>query len=88
MIVALWQWLVWLAIGAVAGWLAGVVLKGSGYGCLGNVIVGAIGSLVGGFVFRFLGIWPGGGFFGSVLTAFIGAVLLIGLLRLLTQDNK
>jgi uncharacterized membrane protein YeaQ/YmgE (transglycosylase-associated protein family) len=88
MIGELWQWLVWIAVGAVAGWLTGVVIKGSGYGCIGNVIVGAIGSLVGGFIFRFLGIWPGGGFPGSVLTAFIGAVLFIGLLRLLTRDNR
>jgi len=87
MIGTLWHWLVWMAIGAVAGWLAGVVTKGSGYGCLGNIVVGIIGSLVGGFVFRLLGFGPGGGFLGSVFTAFIGAVLLIALLRLLTQKD-
>jgi len=88
MIGMLWHWLVWGVIGAVAGWLAGVVMKGSGYGCLGNVVVGMIGSLVGGFVFRLLGIGPGGGFLGSTFTAFIGAVLLIGLVRLLTKEER
>lgn len=87
MIGTLWHWLVWLAIGAVAGWLAGVVMKGSGYGCIGNVVVGVIGSLVGGFVFRLLGFGPGQGFLGSVITAFIGAVLLLGVLRLLTRED-
>lgn len=87
MIGMFWYWLVWIVIGAVSGWLAGVVMKGSGYGCIGNVVVGMIGSVVGGVVFRLLGIGPGGGFLGSVITAFIGAVLLIGLLRLLTQND-
>lgn len=87
MIGTLWHWLVWLAIGAVAGWLAGVVMKGSGYGCIGNVVVGVIGSLVGGFVFRLLDFGPGQGFLGSVITAFIGAVLLLGVLRLLTRGD-
>jgi uncharacterized membrane protein YeaQ/YmgE (transglycosylase-associated protein family) len=82
-----WHWLVWLVIGAVAGWLAGVVMKGSGYGCIGNVIVGIIGSLVGGWVFSLLGFGPGRGLLGSIITAFVGAVLLIGLLRLLTSDD-
>ncbi len=82
-----WHSLVWLAIGALAGWLAGVVTKGSGYGCIGNVVVGIIGSWVGGFLFGLLGFGPGRGFLGSVITAFIGAVLLIGLLRLLTKED-
>ena len=87
MVGALWHWLIWLAIGALAGWLAGVVVKGSGYGCIGNIIVGIIGSLVGGFLFRFLGFGSRSGLLGSILTAFIGAVLLIALLRLLTRDD-
>jgi len=87
MIGTLWHWLVWIAIGAAAGWLAGVVTKGSGYGCIGNAIVGMIGSLVGGFLFSLLGFGPGRGFLGSVVTAFIGAVLLITVLRLLTRKD-
>ena len=87
MIGILWHWLVWGLIGAVAGWLAGVVMKGSGYGCIGNVVLGMIGSLIGGFVFRLLGLGPGGGFLGSVITGFVGAVLLIGVVRLLSHED-
>jgi uncharacterized membrane protein YeaQ/YmgE (transglycosylase-associated protein family) len=74
---------IFLAIGAVAGWLAGVIIKGGGFGLIGNIVVGIIGAFVGGFAFSFLGI-TAGGTFGSIITATVGAVILlftIGLIK-------
>jgi uncharacterized membrane protein YeaQ/YmgE (transglycosylase-associated protein family) len=68
--------LVFLVIGAVAGWLAGLLMKGKGFGLVGNIVIGIIGALVGGFLFGLLGIHAGG-FLGSIVMATIGAVLLI-----------
>ncbi|MBC8329888.1 MAG: GlsB/YeaQ/YmgE family stress response membrane protein [Planctomycetes bacterium] len=73
-----------LLIGAVAGFLAGLVLKGRGFGMLGNVIVGLIGAFVGGKLAGWLGIQLGEGTQGALITAFAGAVvflLLLGLIR-------
>ena len=67
---------IFLAIGAVAGWLAGMLMKGGGFGLLGNIVVGIIGAVVGGFVFGLLGI-AAGGLVGSIITATAGAVLLV-----------
>ncbi len=68
--------IIFLAIGAVSGWLAGTLMKGGGFGLLGNIIVGIIGSVVGGFVFGLLGI-SAGGLIGSIITATAGAALLL-----------
>ncbi len=65
-----------LAIGALAGWLAGTLMKGRGFGLLGNIVVGIIGAVVGGFVFSLLGI-SAGGLMGSIITATAGAVILL-----------
>lgn len=67
---------IFLVIGAVAGWLAGTLMKGGGFGLLGNIVVGIIGSVVGGFVFGLLGI-SAGGIIGSIVTATVGAALLL-----------
>lgn len=68
--------LIFLAIGAVAGWLAGTLMKGGGFGLLKNIIIGILGSIIGGFVFGLLGIsW--GGLVGSIVTATVGAALLL-----------
>jgi uncharacterized membrane protein YeaQ/YmgE (transglycosylase-associated protein family) len=76
----------WVIIGGAAGWLAGIVTKGKGYGCLGNVVVGVIGAVVGGWLFQIIpGISPLPGLIGSLLTAVIGAVALIAVLRLLVK---
>jgi uncharacterized membrane protein YeaQ/YmgE (transglycosylase-associated protein family) len=74
-----------ILIGLAAGWLAGQVMKGGGYGLLGDLIVGVLGALLGGWLFGVLGIFPGGGRLGSLLVAFIGACILIFLLRLLRR---
>ena len=76
--------LIFLAIGAVAGWLAGTLMKGGGFGLLGNIIVGVIGAVVGGFVFGALGI-SAGGIIGSIVTATVGAVLLIFAIRVIRK---
>lgn len=76
---------VWfILIGIVAGWLAGQIMKGGGFGLLGDLIVGVIGSLIGGFVFSLLGI-SAGGLIGSLITATVGAVILIALLRVIKK---
>jgi uncharacterized membrane protein YeaQ/YmgE (transglycosylase-associated protein family) len=74
-----------ILIGLVAGWLAGQVMKGGGYGVLGDIIVGVLGALLGGWLFGKLGIGAGGGLLGSLIVAFIGACILIFLLRLIRR---
>jgi uncharacterized membrane protein YeaQ/YmgE (transglycosylase-associated protein family) len=68
--------IIFLAIGAVAGWLAGNLMKGGGFGFWGNIVVGVIGAVVGGFVFGLLGISTSG-LIGSIITATAGAALLL-----------
>jgi uncharacterized membrane protein YeaQ/YmgE (transglycosylase-associated protein family) len=77
--------LTWIVVGLIAGWLAGQVMKGGGYGVLVDIILGILGGLVGGWVFGLLGIWPGGGIIGSIIVAFIGAVILVWITRLLKK---
>lgn len=78
--------LLWfLIIGAIAGWLAGQFMKGSGFGLLGDIIVGVIGALLGGWLFGQLGLWPGGGLLGSLIVAFVGAIILLFLVRLIKR---
>ena len=73
--------LYFLLIGLIAGFLAGKLMRGSGYGVIGDLIVGCIGALLGGWLLGLLGIsW--GGFVGSLVTAFIGAVILVWVVRL------
>jgi uncharacterized membrane protein YeaQ/YmgE (transglycosylase-associated protein family) len=76
--------LIFLAIGAVAGWLAGVILKGGGFGLLVNIVVGILGAVVGGFAFGLLGI-SAGGILGSIITATVGAVLLLFIVGLIKK---
>jgi uncharacterized membrane protein YeaQ/YmgE (transglycosylase-associated protein family) len=78
--------LIWfLIIGAIAGWLAGLAMKGSGFGLLGDIVVGVIGAVLGGWLFGQLGLWPGGGLVGSLIVAFVGAVILLFLVRLIKR---
>ncbi len=76
--------LIFLAIGAVAGWLAGTIMKGGGFGLLGNIVVGILGAVVGGFVFGLLGI-SAGGLIGSIFTATAGAALLLFVIGLIKK---
>ncbi len=76
--------LIFLAIGAVAGWLAGVILKGAGFGLLVNIVIGILGAIVGGFAFGLLGI-SAGGLLGAIITATVGAVLLLVIVGLIKK---
>ena len=77
--------LIWfLLVGLIAGWLAGRVMRGGGFGVIGDMIVGVIGALLGGWLFGVLGI-AAGGLIGAIITAFVGAVILILLLRLIRR---
>ena len=78
--------LIILLIGAIAGWLAGMVMKGGGFGLLGDIVIGILGAFVGSFVLgRLLGVALGGGILGSICTAFIGAIIILALVRLLRR---
>jgi uncharacterized membrane protein YeaQ/YmgE (transglycosylase-associated protein family) len=70
-----------LLIGLIAGWLAGKLTKGSGFGAIGNIVLGVLGSFVGGFVFRLAGLHAGGTI-GSIVIATAGAAILIYVVRL------
>lgn len=73
-----------LAIGAVAGWLAGTLMKGGGFGLPGNIVVGVVGAILGGYVFNLLGI-TAGGLVGSIITATAGAALLLFIVGLVKK---
>jgi len=75
----------WIVVGLIAGWLAGKVMKGGGFGVPMDIVIGMVGAVIGGWVFRLLGIFPGGGLIGSVLVAFVGAVILLSLARMIRE---
>lgn len=75
--------LYWVVIGLIAGWLAGVVMKGGGYGIVVDIVLGMLGAIVGGWIFSVLGIGAGVGLIGSIIVAFIGAVALVAVTRAL-----
>ena len=77
--------LVIILVGAVAGWLAGLIVKGYGYGLLGNIVVGIVGAFVAGLIFPKLGFNIGSGIAGSIIYATIGAVILLFLIRLIKR---
>jgi uncharacterized membrane protein YeaQ/YmgE (transglycosylase-associated protein family) len=77
--------IIWLIVGAIAGWLAGMVVKGGGFGLIGDIIVGIIGGLIAGWLLPRLGIFIGGDFIGDIINAFIGAVILLIILRLIKR---
>jgi len=74
--------LIWLIVGAIAGWLAGTIVKGGGFGLLGDIIVGIIGAFVGGWLLTRLGVSIGTGIVSVIATATIGAVALLAVLRM------
>lgn len=77
--------IIWLIIGAVAGWLAGSLMKGGGYGLIGDIIIGILGAFIGGWLAGVLGISIGGGLIASIITATVGAVVLILVLRVVKR---
>lgn len=77
--------IVWLVIGAVAGWLAGQIMKGGGFGLVGNIVVGIAGAVVGGWLLPRLGVLILGGILGEILNAVIGACLVLFVLQLVKR---
>ena len=75
-----------LIVGGVAGWLAGQVMKGGGFGLLKNIIIGIIGGIFGGFVLGLVGFTFGGGIIGAILTSLIGAVLLLVIIGMIKKS--
>ena len=75
--------LYWVVVGLIAGWLAGVVMKGGGHGIVVDIVLGMLGAIVGGWIFSVLGIGGGGGLIGGIVVAFIGAVALVAVTRAL-----
>jgi uncharacterized membrane protein YeaQ/YmgE (transglycosylase-associated protein family) len=75
--------LYWVVVGLIAGWLAGVVMKGGGYGIVVDIVLGMLGAILGGWIFSALGIGAGGGLIGGIIVAFIGAVALVAITRAL-----
>ena len=74
-----------LVVGLVAGWLAGVLVKGGGFGVIGDLVVGVIGAFLGGWLFSILGASTGGGLLGSIIVATVGAVVLLFIVRLVKR---
>ncbi|MBN9488044.1 MAG: GlsB/YeaQ/YmgE family stress response membrane protein [Alphaproteobacteria bacterium] len=77
--------IIWLVIGAIAGWLAGLLVKGGGFGLIGDIVVGIIGGFIGGWLAGVLGITIGSGMIASIITAVIGAVILLVIVRALKR---
>ncbi len=77
--------IVWLVIGAIAGWLAGQIMTGGGFGLVGNIIVGIIGAAVAGWLFPYLGFAFGNPLVGAIINAVIGSVLVLFVLGLLKR---
>ncbi len=80
--------LFWIVVGLVAGFLASLVMRGGGYGILGDIIVGIVGALIGGFIMNLLGFSTGGNLIWSIVVAFIGACILIAILRAVSRGTR
>lgn len=77
---------IWLVVGAIAGWLAGQVVKGGGFGLIGDIVVGIIGALVAGWLLPRIGILIGGGIIGAIINAFIGACIVLLVVRFVKRS--
>ncbi len=77
----------WIIIGLIAGWLAGKIARGAGFGCITDIILGLVGSLLGGWIFVKLGIF-GGGFIYSLAAATLGAVILVSIAHLFSGSRR
>ena len=77
--------IVFVVVGVVAGWLAGQVMRGAGFGLVGDLIVGVIGALIAGWLFPRLGVHLGSGIVGAIISSAIGAIVLLAVLRLVRR---
>ena len=77
--------IIWLIIGALAGWLAGLIVKGAGFGLLGNIVIGIVGAVVAGWLLPQLGIRLGAGMIGEIIDAAIGGVIVLVILSFIRR---
>jgi uncharacterized membrane protein YeaQ/YmgE (transglycosylase-associated protein family) len=77
----------WIIVGLIAGWLAGTVSRGRGFGCIANILIGMVGAIIGGWIFTRLNI-QGGGMLYSIAAATVGAVLLVGVARIFSGGRE
>ena|SRR5215475_14578106 len=77
----------WILIGLIAGWLAGLAFRGRGFGCITDIVLGLVGSVLGGWLFNYFGI-KGGDFYYSLAAAIAGAIVLVGISRLFSGGQK
>ena len=77
--------IVWLIVGAIAGWLAGLIVKGAGFGLVGNIVVGIVGAAVAGWLLPQLGIHLAAGIIGAIIDSAIGAVIVLVILSLIRR---
>ncbi len=78
-----WAWIVWIVVGGIAGWLASLLVEGTGLGLLWDVVVGIVGGLIGGLILGAFGL-GGAGIVWTFVTAFVGAVILLFIVKLIT----
>ena len=79
----------WITVGAIAGWLAGTIMQGRGFGCIGNVIIGLVGGVIGGYVFQTLKIAPlATGILNEIITSLVGAMILLGIANILSPRRR
>lgn len=81
-----WAWIVWIVVGGIAGWLASLLVRGTGLGILGDIIVGIIGGLIGGFILGLFGV-GGAGIVWTFVAALVGAVILLFIVKALTGNR-
>jgi len=79
------SFIIFILVGLVAGWLAGQIMKGGGFGLIGDIIVGIIGSVIAGWVLPRVGLYIGGSFIGEIINAAIGAIILLVVVRLVKR---
>ncbi|MGD0149794.1 MAG: GlsB/YeaQ/YmgE family stress response membrane protein [Xanthobacteraceae bacterium] len=79
------SFIIWIIVGAIAGWLAGMVVKGGGFGLIGDIVVGIVGAVIAGWLLPQLGIVIGSGIIAAIIDAFIGAVILLVIIKLVKR---
>jgi len=77
--------IIFLIVGAIAGWLAGMIVKGGGFGLIGDIVVGIVGAFIAGWLLPRIGLVIGGGIIGEIIDATIGAVILLFIVRLIKR---
>ena len=82
------SWLILILVGLIAGWLAGKIVQGSGFGLIGDIVIGIVGALIAGWLLPRLGLFIGGDIIGAIINATIGAVLLLVIIRLVKNGGK